>query len=415
MFGYGHKISYKKENGEGGLIMLITNRSYVPETYVNKKDGKKYLEYKFAYKDSPVSKEKYKKGKFNEDKERFTNNKAGMRLAEEARAKHIEEFDKNYIYEVDSDMRDITFLQFKDVFYKHFFRLNQENIPTANTKCTYNVTYNNFKELNDIKMRDITVNNIAKIVYELNTTVRSSSLKIYIAKLIVIFKYAASGLEIIKPINLKKIDLMKDSTKKEKVALTIEQSELILEKNKNESLWLLIYLCIKLGLRVGEALGLTEDKIDYENGLITINQQYVKVENEDKDGFHDELSSTLKTGNSYRIIPVKKEYMNVIKKTIAANKLKAIAGSNPNNRLCNFKGSKTVSRNLKNLFDRNGLENVTVHNLRHTFVTYAHKVKKVPYGDIGEYIGDNATTVEKTYTHINGDSRKALREVAEML
>lgn len=59
-----------------------------------------------------------------------------------------------------------------------------------------------------------------------------------------------------------------------------------------------------------------------------------------------------------------------------------------------------------------GFPNITIHNLRHTFVTYAHQ-HGIDYDEIGSYIGDNPITVQKVYSHMNGDSIKNIKRIVE--
>ena len=131
--------------------MLITNRDINLEV-LKSKSGEEYLQWKFGYKESLVTKELYKKSsKSTIDGKHFPNTKSGRILAKSERAEAIINFEKDYVYELGSDMRDITFKQYSEVFLKLKSRVTQPN-----TIVSYMTIFKRFGVLDNIKLKDIT-------------------------------------------------------------------------------------------------------------------------------------------------------------------------------------------------------------------------------------------------------------------
>jgi len=387
--------------------MFISNREINLEVLFDKKANCECLQWKFGYKDSKEAKEKYVRSKkCLLDGSLFPNTKAGRMKASYDRAEAIVKFEEEYKYTENSDKREATFEQYKNVFLE--IRSKGYEKVSANTISNYDNAFRMFQELNNIKMKNIGIEAIKKIAYNaiVNGT-KTSTIKAYFKNLSCMFTYASSVDKIIAPINLKEIKF-KDEVTVEKEALSVADSLIVLEmfKEKRKKHYLVVYLALKLGMRLSEVLGLTWDCIDEVNQTIKINKQlkFTGLKEGSKDRIYS-LNNTLKTVGSNREIYVSKTVLQEIKKYRTIN---------PENRLFSFKNPSTESTMLSRHFTAFGFPNISAHNLRHTFVTYAHQ-HGMDYDEIGSYIGDNPLTVQKVYSHINGDSKANIKRIIEQI
>ena len=86
----------------------------------------------------------------------------------------------------------------------------------------------------------------------------------------------------------------------EKVPLTKEQSDALLQATEGTRVHLLVNVLLHTGLRIGEALGLMWSDVDFDEGTITINRSIVYPE-ENRSG---EINTEMKTANAHRTIPL---------------------------------------------------------------------------------------------------------------
>lgn len=385
--------------------MFISNRDIKLNVVIDNKTKTECLEWKFGYKENKEAKERYKKSKKSLlDGSLFPNTKTGERLARADRAESIIKYEKEYKYNENSDLREATFEDYKNLYLE--YRSKGGNKVEANTTAAYNTAFKNFKGLNNIKMKNITELQIETIAYELiDNGLKASSVKSYLKQLNCMFQRASEIHKIIEPLHLKRI-IFKEEVKKEKQALTVSDSLIVLEKfkaNKNKQYYLLVYLAVKLGMRLGEILGLTWNNIDFENQIIKINTQFKNVGTIGSDKLNYALSEILKTGNSNREIFVSKKVIQILKENRTINS---------DNRVFDFKDCNSTSTMISRKLTSYGFPDISVHNLRHTFVTSAHQ-HGMDYDEIGSYIGDNPITVQKIYCHINGDSLKNIKRIVD--
>lgn len=131
------------------------------------------------------------------------------------------------------------------------------------------------------------------------------------------------------------------------------------EINKvNDNLFYLAFsVAYSSGLRISELLGLYWEDIDLENKKIKVQRQLLT---------NGTITTTLKTSNSYREIPISQ---------IVYNRLKSLVLSG--NRLFNYSHT-TFKRKLAYYEKQAGVPNYSAHELRHTFCTnLASKVTNI--------------------------------------
>jgi len=116
-----------------------------------------------------------------------------------------------------------------------------------------------------------------------------------------------------------------------------------------------MYLLVTTGLRRGELLGLQWQDIDFKNHEITLQRSIL----------HTSASScevsTLKSENSYRTIPITPEATELLRNLHLTNKGEWV-----------FKGRypNTLTQEVKKFMKRNGLRDMSPHDLRHTCATF---------------------------------------------
>ena len=92
----------------------------------------------------------------------------------------------------------------------------------------------------------------------------------------------------------------KGSTPDEKIPLTHEQSDALLEAVKGTRAYPLVLVLLYAGLRIGEALGLMWSDIDFDAGTITVNRSIVYPTNHQEGLINEEM----KTDAAHRTIPI---------------------------------------------------------------------------------------------------------------
>ena len=92
----------------------------------------------------------------------------------------------------------------------------------------------------------------------------------------------------------------KGSTPDEKIPLTHEQSDTLLEAVRGTRAYPLVLILLHSGLRLGEALGLMWSDIDFDAGTITVNRSIVYPQSHPEGLINDDM----KTDAAHRTIPV---------------------------------------------------------------------------------------------------------------
>lgn len=167
--------------------------------------------------------------------------------------------------------------------------------------------------------------------------------------------------------------------KKPSVALTAEEEQRFVEVCKSCKEGVLYLLCLYQGLRLGEALALTYDDVDFENKQIRITKSLNNF---------NELT-TPKTDTSIRTIPLFKKTLSVL---------------DPRGKGVICKYSRPVyQRQMVRICKDLNLKNVSIHSLRHTFATRCAEAG-VTAKVVQKWLGHS--TLEMTlnvYTHVNAE------------
>ena len=179
---------------------------------------------------------------------------------------------------------------------------------------------------------------------------------------------------------------MKKSThiKAEKRALTIDEQRQFELLCLLDSKYTLLLVALWQGLRLGELRALEWKDIDFDNNEIHIS----KSESEDGDN---------RTKNQYsnRVVPLFPRTKELLQKHLEINK-----SNKPFYHTKNY-----ISKILNEVLNKLNIKGITMHSLRHTFVTRCQE-KNVPLYILQSWIGhvQGSAVTTKVYTHKQKDA-----------
>ncbi len=215
-------------------------------------------------------------------------------------------------------------------------------------------------------LNDITAERTRQTVYELLYTMFAKAI----------------DFEILQKNIMKQIEKPKHIREKG-VALEPKEQELFVNECKHNK-WGDLYLIILYqGFRIGEALGLTIDDIDFNNKTISINKSFSQY------GYFD----TTKNDQSNRTITMFTPTLEILKKY-----------KNKKERIFNI--SYTIAReHFKEILKNAKLKDVSLHDLRHTFITNCKNAgipEHIVQNWVGHQIGSKVTS--SIYTHVTEEA-----------
>lgn len=171
---------------------------------------------------------------------------------------------------------------------------------------------------------------------------------------------------------------IKKEKRTQKRALSLDEEQRLIDALKGSKESTLFFLCLYQGLRIGEALALTYNDIDFKAKTITVNKSLSE---------RNKLTTT-KNGET-RTIPL-------------FNKTLAILDNTASGRICVY--SRAVyQRKIKEVCNKLNISGISTHSLRHTFATRCAE-QGVTAKTVQQWLGHK--TVEITlnvYTHVNKD------------
>lgn len=154
------------------------------------------------------------------------------------------------------------------------------------------------------------------------------------------------------------------------------------------------------GLRIGEALALKWEDIDFGQRIVSITKN-VEMATDRNSGLNKRVPTnqdTLKTKRGYRFVPLNDKAINSLMQ------LKEFRYFGEDSYiLCTESGSQNKYHNFlrtfKAIIKRADLEDCALHTLRHTFATQLF-ARGISVEEVAALIGDGTATAEKTYIHI---------------
>ena len=162
-----------------------------------------------------------------------------------------------------------------------------------------------------------------------------------------------------------------------------------------------IDLILNTGMRMGEALALRWNDVNWEKKTISVSKNLITVRNRSAKGpkFKLILQDKPKTEKSRRIIPLNKAAM------AALEDLKAAPGYKPNGFIIHTKDGaailpRTFEQMLELMCSAAGIRRIGVHSLRHTYATRLFE-KGIDIKIISELLGHSSTEITyRIYVHV---------------
>ena len=295
---------------------------------------------------------------------------------------------KETVKYINPEYENTTFKELYDDFIKHTELYNEPN-----TIINYDNIKIHFETLFDKKVSEITPLNIQECVDTMiKKKLKASSIISHTTKLKTVFKYSVTNkiikdnpaLSIILPEN-------KDKKKRKEIkALTKEETDDLLSKITRYKYYLMSLIVATCGLRIGELLGLTWDRIDEKNLTMTINRQWKIKTKPNTYGF-----GTVKRVNSNRVVPIPSFTMSAIKS------YKEKYPINISGRLFPYKSTNSISSSLITTYKSVGYE-VSIHDLRHTYASML-VASGLDFKTIAELMGHSVEETINTYSHFTKD------------
>lgn len=177
----------------------------------------------------------------------------------------------------------------------------------------------------------------------------------------------------------------KPKHKKEKGIALSEKEQQCFLKLCEESKYKNIYKFILFqGLRVSEALAITIDDINLKTKELTVNKSYLQTNK----------ISDCKNEQSNRVMPLFDPTINLL------NQMEL----NEKGRIFNYT-YKTLQKDIKSIINNSTLPNITIHDLRHSFITNCQN-ENIPEHIIQSWVGHEigSKVTKSVYTHITSDA-----------
>ncbi len=211
-----------------------------------------------------------------------------------------------------------------------------------------------------------------------------------------------------------RVDRIK-SDQKEVEYLTGDEVGRLIEVSQDHYLGSMIAFALFTGVRIGEALGLSWDDVDFLDGIIRIRQQLQR---------HDGQFMLLppKSSSGRRTLSMSAESRELLQSQRANQALWASATSEPFNPMgLVFTGTdgrpiyaKTVDKVLKQLADKAEIKkSISFHKLRHTLATHMAASGKVSLSTLKDQLGHSQISLTvNTYGHA---VPSALKDLADLV
>ena len=287
-------------------------------------------------------------------------------------------------------------------------------MPTKAVTCSENtrasfqgmLNKNIYPVLGDRKLIDITSADITSLLvaYQAKGRKHASVVKMYtVLRLLFGMAYNADVIER-NPMNkVERPKPRKDESRNTEIqAYTADELRSIINALDGEPLkWRTIMrLIIDTGIRRGECCGLRWQDIDFDNNLITINGTL---------GYTAERGifyNTPKNGKS-RVIDVDASIMKMLKE-MRAEQVSTVMSEYVFTQECSAEPMhpQSPARYMQKFGERNGIEKLHPHKLRHSFASVAI-TNNADIASVSEKLGhtDKATTL-RMYTHADTESMK---------
>lgn len=281
-----------------------------------------------------------------------------------------------------------------------------------------------------IQMGNINSNDIQILINEKSLELSYSSVKKIVELLNPVFKHAFTVGDIQRnpmlAVVMPKKNQMPVQTKKigeyteEEIASVINVVNTTFDKKKQLYRYSPIYVFIlNTGIRAGEALALTWDKVDLDKKIVIISNSMSMVKNRtasSDDNKRKIIISDTKTTNGNRIIPLNSKAIDALKEIQRRNEQQHITSEYV---VCDLNGNHLTPRNFQrtweNIANRANIKNQGIHALRHTFGSRALRTG-IEIKVVSELLGHATVAITyNRYIHILQEQKVQAVKLLEAL
>lgn len=290
---------------------------------------------------------------------------------------------------VPTEYRKLTWGEFKDIFLE-----DKKREYSYNSTLSFKNVFTKFDDLNNIPLLEVSYINLKPCIDEMmDCGLSETTIKDYLNKMRIVFNHAIENYEIMKvnPVKVKQYKISssdKEGEPKKIRALTPNELEDLLSKLDGPDYYFTL-IASKCGLRLGEINGLTSSVLDFKKGQIAVNRQWKKISDTEYN------FGKLKTKNSYRTVPIPKNYIKELKE-YNNTCIKSMDG-----RIFIDKSNSTTGIRLADKYQRFGYD-ISVHDLRHTYATTLI-ANGFDFKTVAELLGDTVEIVIETYIHFTNE------------
>lgn len=282
----------------------------------------------------------------------------------------------------DKTMSKITLLEFANLYLK-----NRPDL-TYGSRLSYRLRIESLPTLKSCAVKNITYTMIANEIAGLNMARTTTDAIVIVLKMLL---NAAVDYRIIAETPFpKKLPVAKVKKEKRLRVLSREEIDRIISRPPQKDMDILLIIMACTGMRIGEALGLTWQDIDFRRMEIRINKQWGLV-GPNKNGF-----KPVKNALGNRTVPMS---------SILARRLteyRDLGIFYMDGRLTRQNFSSPIRARLRKL---TGAEH-SAHDFRHTFATNM-LASGADVATVAALLGDTIQTVTTVYLHYSEDLRKA--------
>lgn len=316
--------------------------------------------------------------------------KQGFRTQREAKEYgHVilKELDKTVLLTKDTELKDLTFKEFADMFLEI-----KKGHVTHNTLNMYRHAVDAYKSIHNMKLSDVKPIHIQNVVNKMVSS--PTTINSYYKVVSRIFYIAINPYKIIIDNPCTGVRLPRVERKNAIHTISDEDLNKFAKymREKYPQAYYFLQIARYTGMRLSEVYGLTWNDIDLENHQIHVNKQlsYIKgVITFEK----------TKTANSVRILPIPP----ILEKILIEYQTHELEFEY--DLVLNPYKKNGVKCQINTILKQFG-DNLSAHNLRHTYATKL-LANGLDVKTVSSLLGDTPQMVMKTYVHYNDEMKAA--------
>ena len=299
----------------------------------------------------------------------------------------VKELDKTALLTKDTELKDLTFKEFADMFLEI-----KKGHVTHNTLTMYRHAVDAYKSIHDMKLSDIKPLHIQNVVNKMISS--PATINSYYKVVSRIFYIAINPYKII--IDNPCTGVRLPRVERKNMIHTISDEDLNKfakhMREKYTQAYYFLQIARYTGMRLSEVYGLTWNDISLENCQINVNKQLSYR----KGAITFEKT---KTANSVRILPIPPILVNILME------YKSHELEFEHDLVLNPFQKNGVKWQINTYLKRFG-DNLSAHSLRHTYATKL-LANGLDVKTVSSLLGDTPAMVMKTYLHFSSEMKAA--------